>query len=80
MAFNRWALSGIRLARGMTKSQLAVTAQISNAYLTELELGDKTKASAAVVRKLADALQVDPRALDIDFTVPVAPKRRVKRA
>jgi transcriptional regulator with XRE-family HTH domain len=64
MAFNRHALTALRIDRQMTKSRFAVKAQVSNAYLTELECGDKKRPSIRVVRRLAQALRIDARVLD----------------
>lgn len=58
MKLNRHALTSWREERGLSKSQLAVAAQISLSYLSELESGAKP-GSAQVVRRLADALKVN---------------------
>lgn len=62
MRLNRIALTAWREERGLSKSQLAVAAQISLSYLSELESGVKP-GSAPVIRKLADALKVNVHVL-----------------
>lgn len=64
MAFNRFALTALREDRGMTKSQFAMRAQISNSYLTELEGGDKKRPSIRRVRSIANVLGIDARVFD----------------
>lgn len=43
----------------MTKSALAKAADISGAYVTQLEGGDRTSASQETIRKLCEALDVE---------------------
>lgn len=62
MVLNRHALTAWREERGLSKSQLAVQAQISLSYLSELESGVKP-GSAVVIRRLADALKVNVHVL-----------------
>lgn len=62
MVIHRHALTEIREARGLTKKQLCDLAGLSQSYLTELEAGDKP-GSPQVVKRLADALAVNPLAL-----------------
>lgn len=56
MRLNRHALTDMREARGWSKSDLAVQAQISLSYLSELESGVKD-GSPRVVVALAEALK-----------------------
>lgn len=65
MIFNRFALVALRELQLMSKSELAVAAQLSPAYITELENGTKCAPSEKVIRSLAAALQIDARALYI---------------
>ena len=65
-------MKGIREAKGLSKSQLAVLADLSIAYVSELEPGKnnrltKSNPSAEVTKRLASALGVHPAALDIDL-------------
>lgn len=48
---------------GLSKSQLAVAAGISLSYLSEIESGTKTNVSPAVIKKIADALNVPVAAI-----------------
>jgi transcriptional regulator with XRE-family HTH domain len=59
---NTPALTAWREERGLSKSQLAVAAQVSLSYLSEIESGTKSP-SSAVIRKLADALKVNVHVL-----------------
>lgn len=56
MRINRTALTDLREAHGLSKSALAVEAEISLSYLSELESGAKENVSGEVLRKLANAL------------------------
>lgn len=61
MRLNRFAVTAWREERGLSKSKLAVDAQISLSYLSEIESGSNGKdrsASPAVIRQIADALKV----------------------
>jgi transcriptional regulator with XRE-family HTH domain len=60
---NRFALTEWRVARGLSKSQLAVEAQISLGYLCDLEKGHRSACSPPVLKRLADALKVNQLAL-----------------
>ena len=67
MPFNGIALPGLktsRLRHAMTQEQLAATAKVGRATLARLETG--ASAAPGTVRKLADALGVDPT----DFMAP----------
>lgn len=63
MVFNRYALAEFLRLQGITKAQLAARAAISPGYITELVKGDKRTPSIPTVKKLAEALDVDWRAL-----------------
>lgn len=58
MQFNRDALAEIRLREGMSLSRLAVETGISLSYLSEIQSGAKTNVSLDLIRKIADALNV----------------------
>lgn len=62
MRINRHALTDMREARGWTKSELAVQAQMSVSYISELESGDKP-GSVKAVHRLAEALRCSPATL-----------------
>lgn len=67
---NSAALRALRKSRGMSKSKLAVWAEISPSYVTELENGTKTSPSRDVLFRLMDALNIDPadeRALTLEW-------------
>lgn len=62
MVINRYALTELREARGLTKRELAALAGISPSYLTELEKGDKP-GSSKVIQRLADVLKINQLAI-----------------
>lgn len=59
---NRLALTALREAQGLTKSKLAIAAEISGPYLSDLENGHRS-GSDAVLAKLAQALGVEVEAI-----------------
>lgn len=61
MIFNRHAVIGWMEERLLSKSDLAVKAQMSTSYVGELLNGDKDNPSPKAIRQLAEALEVDPR-------------------
>lgn len=60
---NGEAIRAIRLLLDVSMSQLARDAEISSQYLGQLERGNRTHASRRVIKQLAHAMRVDPRAL-----------------
>lgn len=56
---DRVALRGIRLIRAMTQVDLAKAAEISQAYLSQLETGTRRYVGPAVYSSLIKALGVD---------------------
>lgn len=62
LRINPDALSAWIAERGLRKSELAVAAQISPQYLSDLLAGRKP-GSGAVIRRIADALRVNVRVL-----------------
>jgi len=48
---------------GLRLTDLSVRSTVSISFLSELRSGSKTEASAATIKKLADALNVRPRSL-----------------
>lgn len=62
MQINRHALTEWRENRGLSKSDLAVMAEISLPYMCDLESGHRP-GSPAVIKRLADALKVNLLAL-----------------
>lgn len=68
---NRYALADMATARSLSKSALAVRAQISLSYLSELWSGTKTTVSLDVLGQLAKALELaHPESLRADLRVP----------
>jgi transcriptional regulator with XRE-family HTH domain len=61
--FNRFALTDFLRLLAVTRSELAVQAEISPSYVTELLDGTKKAPSLKTVRKIATALDIDHRAL-----------------
>lgn len=53
-------LRRLRHAKGMSQDELALEAEMSRSYLSQLEKG-KFHVSLKVLGRLADALQVDPQ-------------------
>lgn len=66
MLLNRHALTALREARLLTKSELAKRADITVSYVSELEAGNRLNPSLDVVRKLSEALDTSAQA----FYVP----------
>lgn len=66
MIYSRFAQIAIRECRGITKSELAVAAEQAPSYITQLEKGDRDRPSVTVIRRLAEALECDPRALYVE--------------
>jgi transcriptional regulator with XRE-family HTH domain len=60
---NRFALAEFMDGEGLRLTDLHDKTGISKSFLSELRSGTKTEASAATVRKIADALNVRVRAL-----------------
>ena len=63
MLINPAALTEIRERSGFTKAQFASAVAISPSYLTEIEKGDKTGVSPAVIKRMADTLKCPVAAL-----------------
>ena len=63
MQINRHSLIDFMDGEGMRLTDLADATGISKSFLSELRSGTKTEASAATVRKIADALNVRVRSL-----------------
>lgn len=93
MKVNRYALNdfmdgeGLRLTdlHERTKEQDDAGKGVSISFLSELRSGTKTEASAAVVKKIADALGVRPRSIatpsddDVDEANEEAPSTSASR-
>jgi transcriptional regulator with XRE-family HTH domain len=62
MQINRAALTALRERSGMSKSELAERAGVDRTLVTRIESGDR-RATPAVMKKFADALQVSVVAL-----------------
>lgn len=60
---NHFALADFREARGFTKSEMAVRAELSLSHYSEIERG-LTRPSRRVVRRLAEALVISPLSLE----------------
>lgn len=65
MQVNRYSLTELREARGLTKSELATMAGISLPYLCDLESGHRP-GSPRVIRDVANALKVSVLALIVN--------------
>jgi transcriptional regulator with XRE-family HTH domain len=76
MRLNRHALRVIRERSGLSLTELARTAGISQPHLSNLERG-RRQASPATVRRLADALRVPVPALLADDEAPPGPIHHV---
>lgn len=50
----------LRLTIGLSQGHLATTADLSQAYLSQIENGDVKNPSAAILLRLAGAMHVDP--------------------
>jgi len=55
---NGVAVRAIREAKGWPSGRFATSCQISTGYLSNIERGEKPRASAEVVRRIADVLGV----------------------
>jgi transcriptional regulator with XRE-family HTH domain len=60
---NRFALIDFMEGDGLRLTDLATKSGVSISFLSELRSGTKTEASAATVKKIADALNVRVRSL-----------------
>jgi transcriptional regulator with XRE-family HTH domain len=60
---NAFALQDFMDGEGLRLTDLAEKSTVSISFLSELRSGTKTEASAATIKKLADALNVRPRSL-----------------
>lgn len=63
MQINRFALQDFMDGEGFRLTELAEKSGVSISFLSELRSGTKTEASAATVKKIADALNVRVRSL-----------------
>ncbi|HEX2578627.1 MAG TPA: helix-turn-helix transcriptional regulator [Aquihabitans sp.] len=63
MQINRHALSDFMEGEGLRLTDLSAKSGVSISFLSELRSGSRTEASAATVRKIADALNVRVRSL-----------------
>ncbi len=68
-------LREVRMMRLMTQAQLAIRAGMTPASISRIETG-RSKARISTVRRLADALGVDPR--DLVFPQEPATTKRTK--
>jgi transcriptional regulator with XRE-family HTH domain len=64
--FNRFAQTAIREARQISKAELATASEQAPSYITQLEKGDRERPSITAIRRLADALECDPRAFYVE--------------
>ena len=60
---NSSALQDFMEGEGLRLTDLSEKSTVSISFLSELRSGVKTEASAATIKKLADALNVRPRSL-----------------
>lgn len=63
MQINRHALADFMDGEGLRLTDLAERSRVSISFLSELRSGSRTEASAATVKKIADALNVRVRSL-----------------
>lgn len=70
---NGAAVEAARKARGLTQEAAATAADISQAYLSQIETGRRTHVSSARLARLAAALDVDPA----ELLAPAATSRPV---
>lgn len=63
MQINRHALIDFMDGEGLRLTDLAERSTVSISFLSELRSGSRTEASAATVKKIADALNVRVRSL-----------------
>ena len=61
--FNRWAVEDFLRLQCMTRAHLASRAGIAPGYVSDLLNGKKATPSRSAIRKLASALEVNPRSL-----------------
>lgn len=69
MQFNPIALREFLRLRMMSQAELTKKAGISAGYLSDLLKGTKSNPSRPTVRNIAEALEIDPRALFIEAPV-----------
>lgn len=60
---NRFALADFMDGEGLRITDLHDRTGVAKSFLSELRSGKKTEASAATVKKIADALNIRPRSL-----------------
>lgn len=58
MDLNAAALTSFRQLNGLSQAELARRSKVSQGFISELESGTKTQASPAIIKKLADALNI----------------------
>lgn len=63
MQINRFALIEFMEGEGLRLTDLATKSKVSVSFLSELRSGTKTEVSPAVVKKIADALNIRVRAI-----------------
>ncbi len=63
-----------RLARGLSQARLADMASVSRGYISRLEAGDFARPSAALLLRIAHALEIDVANLWEDITSASAPR------
>lgn len=69
MQFNPVALREFLRLRMMSQAELTKRAGISAGYLSDLLKGVKSSPSRPIVRNIAEALEIDPRALFVEVMV-----------
>src|SRR5579859_1501014 len=63
-----------RLARGLSQARLADMASVSRGYISRLEAGDFARPSAALLLRIAHALEIDVENLWEDISSASAPR------
>lgn len=66
MIFTRFGMTAIREAKHLSKAEVAVASEQAPSYITQLEKGDRDRPSITVIRRIAAALDCDPRALYVE--------------
>lgn len=70
--FNRWALAEFLRCHATTQAELAKQADLSPGYITDLLKGNKRNPTRTSIRRIAQALDIDWRALYIEVPATVA--------
>lgn len=53
----------LRICKGLSLKEMANECNVSAVYLSELELGKKTKPSEEIIKKIANACEIKPQTI-----------------